>query len=91
MGKIINTIILVNIEITINQTIIFEFENMMYLLNISIPNILCNWELWEFHLKNVHKMVKKKMFKSEIMNIYVSSWNRDRNSINRPALIEAQG
>ena len=31
MEKIIITIILVNIEITIIQTINFEFENMMYL------------------------------------------------------------
>jgi hypothetical protein len=37
MGKIIITIILVNIEITINQAIIFEFENMMYLFSLSLP------------------------------------------------------
>ena len=35
MGKIIITIILVNIDITIIQTIIFEFENM-HLLTQSI-------------------------------------------------------
>ena len=37
MGKrIINTIILVNIGIRIIETIIFEFENMMHLLSISL-------------------------------------------------------
>ena len=36
MGKIIITIILVNIEITIIQTIIFEFDNM-YLFSMSLP------------------------------------------------------
>ena len=35
MGKIIITIILVIIEITIIQTILFEFENMFYLFSIS--------------------------------------------------------
>jgi hypothetical protein len=35
MEKIIITIILVNIEIPISQTIISEFENMMYLFSIS--------------------------------------------------------
>jgi hypothetical protein len=37
MEKIRITIILVNIEITIIQTIIFEFENMMYLFSMSLP------------------------------------------------------
>jgi hypothetical protein len=37
MGKIIITIILVNIEITIIQTIIFEFENVLYLFTMSLP------------------------------------------------------
>ena len=40
MGKIIITISdgqLVNIEITIMQTIIFEVENMMYLFSVSFP------------------------------------------------------
>ena len=37
MGKIIITIVLVNIEITIIQTIIFEFENMLYLFSMSLP------------------------------------------------------
>ena len=36
MEKIIITIILVNIEITIIQTIIFEFENMMYVFSMSL-------------------------------------------------------
>jgi hypothetical protein len=35
-GKIIITIILVNIEITIIQTIAFEFENVMHLLRKKI-------------------------------------------------------
>ena len=35
MGKIIITIIWVNIEITIIQTIVFEFENM-YLFSMSL-------------------------------------------------------
>ena len=37
MGKILITIVLVNIEITIIQTIIFEFENMLYLFSMSLP------------------------------------------------------
>ena len=37
MGKTIITIILVNIEITIIQTIIFEFENVLYLFTMSLP------------------------------------------------------
>ena len=36
MGKIIITIILVNIEISIFLTIIFEFGNMMHLFIISL-------------------------------------------------------
>ena len=36
MLKIISTIILVNIEISIIQTIILEFENMTYLFIISL-------------------------------------------------------
>ena len=35
-------IILVNIEITIIQTILFEFENMIYLFSMSLPNKLIN-------------------------------------------------
>ena len=38
---IIIIIILVKIEITIMETIIFEFENM-YLFNMSLPKTLCN-------------------------------------------------
>ena len=37
MGKIIITIILVNIVITIIQTIIFESENVLYLFTMSLP------------------------------------------------------
>ena len=33
--KILFTIILVNVKITIIQTILFEFENMMHLFSIS--------------------------------------------------------
>ena len=40
MEKIIITIILVNIEFTIIQTIIFEVENMMYLFSMSLPKTL---------------------------------------------------
>ena len=48
-------IFLVNIEITIIQTIIFEFERMMYLFSMSLPKTLCNWELWIFALKKYTK------------------------------------
>ena len=60
MEKIIITIILVNIEISIIQTIIFEFENMMHLFIISLKKKNTNkWELWNFPLKKIHdKMVK---------------------------------
>ena len=37
MGKIIITIILVNIEVTTIHTIIYEFENMLYLFSMSLP------------------------------------------------------
>ena len=37
MGKIIITIIKINIEIMIIQTIIFEFENLMYLFTMCLP------------------------------------------------------
>ena len=60
-------IIFVNIEITIIQTIIFEFENM-FLFGMSLSETLCNRELWNFALKKIHKMVQKK-----IMYRYVSS------------------
>ena len=36
MEKIIITILLVNIEVTIIEKIIFELENMMHLLSISL-------------------------------------------------------
>ena len=42
MGKIMITIILVNIEITIIQTIIFGFENMLYFFSMSLAKFLCN-------------------------------------------------
>ena len=45
MEEIIITIILVKFVMTIIQTIIFEFQNMMYLFSMSLPNTLCNWEL----------------------------------------------
>ena len=45
MEKIIITNIFINIEVTIIQTIIFEFEIMMYLFSMSLPKTLCNWEL----------------------------------------------
>ena len=37
MGKIIITIILVNIEFTIIHTIIFEFEHMLSLFSMYLP------------------------------------------------------
>ena len=43
MKKIIITIILFNIKITIIQTIILQFENMMHLFCISLKKTLCNW------------------------------------------------
>ena len=50
-GKIIITIILVNIEISIIKTIIFEFENMIHLLIISQQKkTLCKLELWNVPL-----------------------------------------
>jgi hypothetical protein len=59
MGKIIITIILVNIEITIIQTTIFEFESMLYLFSMSLPK-KTNWELWNFALKKYTKWSKRK-------------------------------
>ena len=44
-------IIFVNVEITIIQAIIFEFENMMDLFSTSLPKTLWNWELRNFALK----------------------------------------
>ena len=55
---IIIIIILVKIEITIMETIIFEFENM-YLFNMSLPKTLCNWGLWNFVLKKYTKWSKE--------------------------------
>ena len=57
--KIIITINLVNIEITIILTIIFEFVNNNTLLQHFVTE---NLEISS--LKKIHKMVKKKMFKS---------------------------
>ena len=37
MGKILITIILVNIEIMIIQMIICEYENMLHLFSMSLP------------------------------------------------------
>ena len=54
MGKMIIAIILVNIEITIIQTIIFEFENMMYLFSMSLLKTLSNWELHVRDGRNVY-------------------------------------
>jgi hypothetical protein len=52
MGKIIITIILVNIEIAIIQTIIFEFENMINYSACLSKKTICNWELWNLDKKN---------------------------------------
>ena len=55
MEKIRITIILVNIEITIIQTIIFEFESMIYLFSIILQNnTLQLWTL-KFRLKKYTK------------------------------------
>ena len=70
MEKILILIILVNIEITIIQTIIIEFENM-YLSSMSLPKTLT--ENFEISPQKIHKMVKKKTFKAKIMYKYVSS------------------
>jgi hypothetical protein len=72
MGKIIIKIILVNIEITIIQTIIFEFEDMLYLFSMSLPKKTLELRTFKFRLNKVHKMVKKKMFQSKIIekNVY---------------------
>ena len=67
MGKIIITIILVNIEITIIQSIIFQFENMLCLFSMSLPKKTLQLRTLKFHLKGIHKMVKKKMFQSKII------------------------
>ena len=58
--KIIIAIILVTIESMIIQTIIFEFEYMMYLFSMRLP-------------KNNLNNFKKKLFKSKIMCRYLSS------------------
>ena len=61
MGKIIITIILVIIEITIIQTILFEFENMLYLFSISPKKYFVTaWELLNFALKKYTKWSKRK-------------------------------
>jgi hypothetical protein len=48
MEKIIITIILVNLEITIIQTIIFEFKNIIYWFSMSLPKkhfVIENFEI----------------------------------------------
>ena len=52
LKKIIITIIFVNIEITIIQIIIFEFENMIYYSACLYQKTLCNWELRNIALKS---------------------------------------
>ena len=41
-GKILITIILVHNEILIIQTILFEFETMLYLFSMSLGFFFCN-------------------------------------------------
>ena len=57
MEKIIITIILDNIEITIIQTITYEFENMIHYSVFLSKTTLCNWELWDFSLKKMYPAV----------------------------------
>ena len=60
---------------TIIQTIIFEFDNMLYLFSMFPPKktlLLRTFKL-NFALKEIHKMVKKKLFQSKIIYRYVSS------------------
>ena len=66
MGKIVITIILVNIENTIIQTIIFEFENMC-LFSMSLTKKTFGTENFEFSAYKIHKMVKNKMFQFKII------------------------
>ena len=68
MGKIIITIILVNIEITI----IFEFETVIYSVRLS-GFLFLELRALKCCLKEIHKMVKKKTFHSKMINRYVSS------------------
>ena len=57
MEKIIITIILDKTEITIIQTITFEFENMIHYSVFLSKKTLCNWELWNFPLKKIYPAV----------------------------------
>ena len=52
MEKIMIMIILVNSEITIIQTIIFEFENMIYLFSILSQKHFVTENFRNFALKN---------------------------------------
>ena len=81
MEKIIITIILVNIEITIIQTIIFEFENMMYLFSMSLPKNTENLEISLMRIKNKYK----KLYIS-FVTVWRYNQNRDKNWIKFPAL-----
>ena len=56
MGDIIITIILVNIEITIIQTIVFEFEDVLYLS--SMPKKRKS-ELWKVAFRNTQNGQKE--------------------------------
>ena len=79
MEKILITIILVNIDIRIIQTIIiiFDFDNMKtFIQHFPLKKIPCNWELWNFPLKK--KKLKYKLFKSKIMNKYASSCAKNK-------------
>jgi hypothetical protein len=65
MGKVLITIILINIEIMIIHMIVFELEDI-YSACLS-QNKRWNWELWSFALKKIHKMVKNNIFQSNII------------------------
>ena len=74
MGRIIITIVLVNIEITIIQTIVFEFENVAFGQRVS-PNSFFVTENFEIspQKRNTQNGKKNSMFQSKMINTYVSS------------------
>ena len=91
-GKNHNIDILVNIDITIIQTIIFfEFENMMYLLSISLSKKRCYWEPRNFALKKYTKWSKRKcsnlnectdMYPAVLLSIKHLKENQKLDSVN---------
>ena len=76
MGEIIIAIILVNSEITIIQTIIFEFEDLMHLFCMSLPKKNFVTENLEISPLNNTQNGQKEMFQSKIIYRYVSSCSK---------------